>query len=689
MIPRRAIYIFIGLLALIFFISEYTKDDNPFPTVTPIQDEELKEAYPALFESIASRDASTISTYLDHNKQHVQDLGWKALASTPVEDVDALIEKAEASENRLAWFPLAFQELTSSQLRTLEKFWNANVGNRSDISRIFGRQGDERSLEFLMNHFDEIAGSEYEYDAALAIARLMRTHSLSSVQQIKIIERAFLVEDPLITRAYLYAYYRDRNREPALSSEIKSAIYQQWQLYGIGNSVKVDQFVTGIIPELALYETTLYYNSEEELDRHTQLSVELSQALNDVELNDDTQLAASILLRHQNPHVVQQALVNLDGQFRKGNNLNNYLVNELLPNPRTHSFVWTYGLEAAAKVDSSLVSQHAQRLEKVADENVYLLPKVLEIWQIEESSQKYLDRLMRIIEEGRSMPSSYAISSLTSYWDSLPDEEKTDEMRTEARNIVFAALALNDRGVTVRAENILGNESLFSENDFSQINEALSAFKLPEDVQVYQAFGRLYKERFEQQGQPVIDSLAAEGYAPLNRSLADAGWDVEAEEPEAREFRSPNWTNFWKLGEHPVWVLETNRGTIKVQLNPLSAPATVSVIDSLTRSGAYNGVPFHRVIPNFVIQGGDISLKDGFAGPDFVIPTEASELEYVRGTAGIASSGTDTEGSQYFIMHQWKPHLNGLYTLFGNVTDGMDVVDRIVVGDSVEVAYWQ
>lgn len=97
----------------------------------------------------------------------------------------------------------------------------------------------------------------------------------------------------------------------------------------------------------------------------------------------------------------------------------------------------------------------------------------------------------------------------------------------------------------------------------------------------------------------------------------------------------------------------------------------------------YNGVPFHRVVPNFVIQGGDVESGDGFGGPDFVIPNEPSEHGFVRGAAGIASAGKDTEGSQYFFMIDGAPHLDGGYTVFGQVVEGMDVVDRIRVGDRV------
>ncbi|MFO7799630.1 MAG: peptidylprolyl isomerase, partial [Rhodohalobacter sp.] len=110
---------------------------------------------------------------------------------------------------------------------------------------------------------------------------------------------------------------------------------------------------------------------------------------------------------------------------------------------------------------------------------------------------------------------------------------------------------------------------------------------------------------------------------------------------------------------------------------------TVSSIDSLTRAGVYNGVVFHRVVRNFVAQGGDFDRQDGFGGPDYRIPTEPSFETFKRGMAGIASSGTDTEGSQFFFMHRWAPHLDGHYTNFGEITRGLDVLDKLQVGDKI------
>ncbi|NGP75899.1 peptidylprolyl isomerase [Balneolaceae bacterium YR4-1] len=268
-------------------------------------------------------------------------------------------------------------------------------------------------------------------------------------------------------------------------------------------------------------------------------------------------------------------------------------------------------------------------------------------------------------------------------------DQKDKDIVADVRNIVFQALELKHRGVAYACGALLADESLFDESHFSQINQALNSFSLPEDIEVYQAFGGFYKERFEEQAKQVIDSLAALDYAPLNRSLRSSGWEVPVPETSGEQFRTPDWQRLWEIGKDPVWTLHTEKGIIRVRMNTLVAPATVSAIDSLTMAGAYDGIPFHRVVPNFVIQGGDIESQDGFGGPDYILPTEASELEYRRGAVGIASAGTDTEGSQYFIMHQWKPHLNGGYTLFGHVIEGMDVVDRIIPGDTVQQVYWE
>jgi cyclophilin family peptidyl-prolyl cis-trans isomerase len=112
------------------------------------------------------------------------------------------------------------------------------------------------------------------------------------------------------------------------------------------------------------------------------------------------------------------------------------------------------------------------------------------------------------------------------------------------------------------------------------------------------------------------------------------------------------------------------------------APGSVSNFVTLARSGYFNGLYFHRVVPNFVIQGG-CHRGDGYGSEAFSIRSEFSQRRYTTGTVGMASAGKDTEGTQWFITHSPTPHLDGAYTIFAYVFSGQDVVGQIEVGDQI------
>jgi HEAT repeat protein len=129
--------------------------------------------------------------------------------------------------------------------------------------------------------------------------------------------------------------------------------------------------------------------------------------------------------------------------------------------------------------------------------------------------------------------------------------------------------------------------------------------------------------------------------------------------------------------------LETDRGTIEIELAVLDAPLTVENFVTLARKGYFDGLSVHRVVPDFVIQGGD-PRGDGEGGPGYTIRDELSGRPYLRGTVGMALDlWRDTGGSQFFITHSPQPHLDAKYTVFGRVISGMDVVDRIQQGDII------
>ena len=130
-------------------------------------------------------------------------------------------------------------------------------------------------------------------------------------------------------------------------------------------------------------------------------------------------------------------------------------------------------------------------------------------------------------------------------------------------------------------------------------------------------------------------------------------------------------------------VLQTEKGTFTIDLLPEDAPLTVDNFIKLARSGYFNGLEVHRVVPNFVMQDGD-PRGDGNGGPGWSIRCEMNMVPYERGVVGMALSGKDTGGSQWFVTHSPQPHLDGGYTVFGRVNEtGMKVVDKIVRGDRI------
>jgi peptidyl-prolyl cis-trans isomerase B (cyclophilin B) len=130
--------------------------------------------------------------------------------------------------------------------------------------------------------------------------------------------------------------------------------------------------------------------------------------------------------------------------------------------------------------------------------------------------------------------------------------------------------------------------------------------------------------------------------------------------------------------------IETAKGAIELELYPQYAPQTVNNFVFLAREGFYDGVTFHRVIANFMIQGGD-PTGSGRGGPGyrFADEFEGNPLRHERGVISMANAGPGTNGSQFFITHGPQPHLDGRHTVFGKVTKGQDVVDAIQQGDAM------
>ncbi|HUR34345.1 MAG TPA: HEAT repeat domain-containing protein [Vicinamibacterales bacterium] len=194
----------------------------------------------------------------------------------------------------------------------------------------------------------------------------------------------------------------------------------------------------------------------------------------------------------------------------------------------------------------------------------------------------------------------------------------------------------------------------------------------------------------------LTDALADKDWALRLRAAALLGELDPASDATLRirpvpNLHPPEWYARVSLATPPVSThvyVDTDRGTIQIELAVLDAPITVDTFVSLARAGFFDGLPIHRVVPDFVIQGGD-PRGDGEGGPGYTIRNEINQRPYLRGAVGLALDWADTGGSQFFITHSPQPHLDGRYTVFGRVVSGMDVVDAIEPWDVIRrVRVW-
>lgn len=230
------------------------------------------------------------------------------------------------------------------------------------------------------------------------------------------------------------------------------------------------------------------------------------------------------------------------------------------------------------------------------------------------------------------------------------------DLSTYFREMIYG----KEVGAAYAAANALKEKADFYRLYYTELdwmNTSLLGFQLPRDIEAYRAVDAA---RAALAGEPAPEPFEAEAPAKTidwNIIGTDSGQEV---------------------------VLRLPGGRVILKLWPDLAPATVSSFLELVKESYYDGKVFHRVIPNFVAQGGG-PLGDGYGSEEFSLRTETPGVRWDRpGLVGMASAGKDTEGVQFFITHRPTPHLDGGYTIFGEVTEGQEVLDGITVGTVIE-----
>jgi len=262
--------------------------------------------------------------------------------------------------------------------------------------------------------------------------------------------------------------------------------------------------------------------------------------------------------------------------------------------------------------------------------------------------------------------------------------------RATARAQLRTALADSDVGVRTNSMGALASGA--SAEDLAAALASYRRFIADADNDARLSFWRLADSALVRVSTALPDSLGRELAAlprpsdPLERLRAAAIPRFAAWKDGTSASRALAW--YESRAEEaarrpsPTLRIQTERGIMELSLFAPEAPLTVYNVVSLARQRYFDGQRFHRVVPNFVVQAGD-PRGDGNGGPGYAIRDELNRRRYGRGSLGMALSGPNTGGSQFFVTHSPQPHLDGGYTVFGELVSGFEVLDRIVQGDRI------
>jgi cyclophilin family peptidyl-prolyl cis-trans isomerase len=587
--------------------------------------------------------------------------------------------------SELAWFSLSTRPLDADQLRVLE----ATAFERqfpTGIIRTLGLQGDAQTLQLI----DAWSGSiepnhpkEPEFALAMSFLQVRRVQPEPMLSRLT--QRACQTSNPIAARNWLYASYR--SAALVLDPPAADELVRQLNNCASSNDPIVRRYLARTLAKSGRPEALDLYpvSGISELDSGS--AVDLVRILPYFkEALPQDHIAA--LLNHPNPVVVTTLLELLaDDGYIPYASLKNQIMQVLEAKKASDPRLFVKANWALLRMPDSDHRIDAEAIRQVAQANPYWTTDALMVLSYGKSISEVLSELKPYMSSSVHMHRMAAASILQNRARETENEPLQAADLSLLRDAIWEMIDTPNRSLTYTLYPSLRFSSMRSPGDNARTIQLLKEYRLPEDIEVYQVILPSLMQDMGEEARPLADSLASYGVTALNRLLRDSVSDsvrsMMDSSPKIAALQGPDWTILRKLGQKPTFQLETELGLIVVELDPIRAPATVTALFRLAEAGMYNNVAFHRVVPNFVIQGGDIETGDGLGGPDFVVPNESSELVFERGAAGIASAGKDTEGSQYFFMIDGAPHLDGNYTVFGKLIEGQDVVNRIRVGDKV------
>ena len=423
--------------------------------------------------------------------------------------------------------------------------------------------------------------------------------------------------------------------------------------------------------------------------------------------NDDGLAPLVSYLGSTSDHVTVSALTSLTGlsretvkRYEDGISLQKKLEQLARPSRKRSEAVRGEALVALAKHFPAEFTQETLLSDKKV--SMRLKSKILEAVSSIPSAE-HLSLLLGMLDDDSIRVSMAAwdfirkILAPASFRSIRKDTAVTKELGSKLFRKAKISLLREDMAVATLVANALGDSAVFSllkqdgvdDRAMEELMLAYGKLSAPNDIEAMQAILETLGKVGDDRVIPLLERAILDPDRTVGLSAAGTLKRITGHGYEDQVSRSTkplhvdyDWKTLEAIGTKQRAIIRTSKGNITIQFLKDDAPFTVLSFYKLIRKKFFHKLNFHRVVPNFVVQGGD-PRGDGWGGPNYAIRSEFSLVNFDRGFVGVASAGKDTEGCQFFITHSPQPHLDGRYTIFAKVVTGFSVVDAIQVGDSI------
>lgn len=427
-------------------------------------------------------------------------------------------------------------------------------------------------------------------------------------------------------------------------------------------------------------------------DRDWRVRVNAIRAITNYDLknNEDAVDIFKRAFHDENMHIALTALsafANTNLKEEDGNKIVQEIfewLRKIVENP-DKAYRWQYQGQASITYAKLVKKNAVDILRKNLNAQRQLLPNIVEALA-QTGSVEVADDLLKFSDHKDPLTAAAALEGLQYLCKQQVNEK---ELIENSYNKIISGLESREIAVVSTAATILRDSIFLRKESVAQLLKALNRLRIPQDtdaiLEIIKTLGSLKDEkvlislrRMLQVPERTIAKVAAVALKSITGK--DHSKDVQLHmQPMYVDY---DYKYLDSIRKHPVVKIETIRGDIRIELNVDAAPFTVLSFVRLVEKGFFRGTVFHRIVPNFVIQGGDPE-GTGWGGPGYSIRSEFSPLTFETGSVGMASSGKDTEGSQFFITQSPQPHLDGRYTIFGKVISRMDIVNTLQSDDRV------